>query len=179
MVVHCEEVWREISNYLEGDVDPALRSAMEDHMHGCSRCRSVLDGTRNVIELYGDERMSEVPLGFSSRLRLRLEENMQSSRRNFFGWIVAAATAILFAGSFELARSTGSAYPALRSQMAKRGSGVPPEMLVVVSDRGKEFHQASCPFIHDKVNLRTIPAQEAMKEGYTPCVRCMKEYLST
>ena len=27
MVVNCEEVWREISNYLEDDVEPSLRAA--------------------------------------------------------------------------------------------------------------------------------------------------------
>ena len=30
MVVRCEEVWREISNYLEGDIPPELRAAIED-----------------------------------------------------------------------------------------------------------------------------------------------------
>ena len=27
MVVKCEDVWREISNYFEGDLDPALKLA--------------------------------------------------------------------------------------------------------------------------------------------------------
>ena len=38
MVVNCEEVWREISNYLEGDIEPDLRLAMEEHIRGCQRC---------------------------------------------------------------------------------------------------------------------------------------------
>ena len=104
MVVNCEEVWREISNYLEGEVDPSLRAAMEEHFRGCKHCTAVLDGTRNVIQLYGDERMLEVPLGFSQRLHRRLEENMPPSRRGFLGWMVAAAAAVLVAGSFELAQ---------------------------------------------------------------------------
>src|SRR5208337_2457719 len=62
MVVNCEEVWREVSNYLDGEVEPGLRAAMEEHVRGCKRCTAVLDGTRNVIQLYGDERMLEVPL---------------------------------------------------------------------------------------------------------------------
>ena len=67
MVVNCEEVWREISNYLEGDIEPGLRLAMEEHIRGCQRCTAVLDGTRNVVQLCGDERMLEVPLGFNQR----------------------------------------------------------------------------------------------------------------
>ena len=71
MVVSCEQVWREISNYLEEDMEPGLRTAMEEHIRRCKRCTTVLDGTRNVVQLYGDERMFEVPLGFSQRLQRR------------------------------------------------------------------------------------------------------------
>src|SRR5689334_7778836 len=99
MVVSCEEVWREISNYLEGDVDPVLRTAMEEHFHGCAHCTAVLDGTRNVIELYGDDRMLAVPLGFGQRLHQRLASEMPGPRGGALGWLVAVAAAILIAGS--------------------------------------------------------------------------------
>src|SRR6267143_1255762 len=123
MVVNCEEVWREISNYLEGDIDPSLRAAMDQHIHSCKRCTAVLAGTRNVIQLYGDERMVEVPLGFSHRLQRRLAaQSTPSSRRGFLGWMVAAAAAVIVAGSFEVARSSGFR-PALRSEHAQPGHG--------------------------------------------------------
>lgn len=179
MVVKCEEVWNELSNYLDGEVDVTLREAIDDHVHGCQRCTAVLAGTRNIVHLYGDERMSEVPLGFSHRLHRRLEESMSPSRRSFLGWTAAFATGILVAGGFELARSSPSDRLPLRSEQAAPGKGVPPGMMVVVARDGKTFHVASCPFIHDKVNLRTIEAREAVQEGYTPCVRCMKKYLAT
>jgi hypothetical protein len=177
MVINCEQVWREISNYLEDDVAPNLRVAMEAHFRECERCRSVLEGTRNVIQLYGDERMIDVPLGFSHRLQRRLEENIQPSRRSFLGWMVAAAAAALVAGSFELGRSSASSRPEQRSEHAQPGTGVPPDMMVVVLSDGKLFHASGCPFIHDKAHVRTIAAREALKEGYTPCTRCMKKYL--
>ena len=177
MVVNCEQVWQEISNYLEDDVDPNLRVAMEVHFRECDRCRSVLEGTRNVIQLYGDERMIDVPLGFSYRLQRRLEESIQPTRRRFMGWMVAAAAAVVVAGSFELSRSSVFSQPKLRSEHAEAGNGVPPDMVVVVSSDGKIFHASGCPFIHDKAHIRTIVAWEALKEGYVPCVRCMKKYL--
>jgi hypothetical protein len=178
MVVTCEDVWREVSNYLEGEVDTELRATMEQHITGCKRCTAVLDGTRNVVELYGDERMVQIPLGFSRRLQRRLEEDMMPQRRTFLGWMVAAAAAVLVAGSFEMGRSSGFGGPELRSEHAQPGTGVPPDMLVVVATDGKTFHTPACTFIHDRVNLRTIAAREAMREGYAPCVRCMKKYLS-
>jgi len=179
MVVNCEDVWREISNYLEGEVDPALRAAIEDHVRGCTRCTAVVDGTRNVVRLYGDERMVEVPLGFSHRLHRRLEENMTAGRRGFLGWMVAVAAAILIAGSFELGRSSVFSRPELRSEHADPGSGVPPDMMVVVTIGGKIFHASvSCQFIQDRAHIETIAARKAIQAGYTPCVRCMKKYLT-
>jgi hypothetical protein len=177
MVVRCEDVWREVSNYLDGELDSGLRAAIEEHVRGCKRCTAVIDGTRNVIQIYGDERMVEVPLGFSRRLHQRLEGNMPRSRRSFFGWLVAAAAAVLLAGGFEVARSSTLRGSGLRSAHARPSSHVPPEMTVVVAETGKIFHVAGCPFILDKSNLRTISAREAEQEGYTPCTRCLKKYL--
>jgi len=177
MVINCEHVWREISNYLDGEVDSELRAAIEEHVRGCKQCTAVLEGTRNVIQLYGDERMMEVPLGFSRRLHQRLEGDMSRSRRSFFGWLVAAAAAILVAGGIEVARSSVFSRPGLRSEHARASSHVPPDTMVIVADEGKTFHIAGCPFIHDKTRLRTIRAQQAEQEGYVPCVRCMKKYI--
>ena len=66
MVVNCEQVWQEISNYLEGEVSPELRAAMEAHIRECRHCTAVLDGTRNVVHLYADDRLLELPAGFSA-----------------------------------------------------------------------------------------------------------------
>jgi hypothetical protein len=179
MVVSCEEVWREVSNYLDGEVEPGLRASMQEHIRGCKRCAAVVDGTRNVLQLYGDERMLEVPIGFSQRLHQRLDENIPATRRNFLGWMVAAAAACLVAGTIEVARSSALHAPELRSEHAQSGTGVPPNMMVVVSEDGKLFHVAGCEFIHEKTKLRTITAAEASRQGYSPCVRCMKKYLVT
>jgi anti-sigma factor RsiW len=182
MVANCEQVWREVSNYLDGEVDPSLRLAIEEHVRGCQRCTAVLAGTKNVIQLYGDERMLEVPLGFSQRLHQRIDESMPSSmpstRRTFLGWMVAAAAAVLIAGTLELVRAGTSYRPDQRSERARRGSGVPPELMVVVAEDGKFFHLPECTLIHEKDKRRTVTAAEASLEGYTPCARCLGKYLA-
>src|SRR5437773_1438350 len=103
MVITCRDVWAEISNYVDDDVTPDQRAAMDEHFRTCKDCASVLAGTRNVIQLYGDERMIEVPLGYSHRLRRRLEGNVGGNRRIFLGWMVAAAAAVVTAGTVVLA----------------------------------------------------------------------------
>jgi hypothetical protein len=74
MEVNCAQVWIVLSSCLEDDIKPALPYAIEEHIRSCRRCVSVLQGMRNVIHLYEDSRILELPLGFSQRLRSRLEE---------------------------------------------------------------------------------------------------------
>jgi hypothetical protein len=71
--ISCLEVWREISNYIDGDVDGELRARMEAHFKVCAHCSAVLDGTRNVVKLVGDGAEYVVPDGFSQRLYNRIK----------------------------------------------------------------------------------------------------------
>jgi hypothetical protein len=68
----CREVWREISNFLAGSIDPELRARMEAHFAICKNCKAVLDGTNNVVKLIGDGQTFDVPAGFSERLFRKL-----------------------------------------------------------------------------------------------------------
>ena len=43
MVVTCEQVWREVSNYHDGEVSLDLRAAMEEHFRGCQKCSANRD----------------------------------------------------------------------------------------------------------------------------------------
>jgi hypothetical protein len=181
MVVKCEQVWHEISNYLEGDIEPALRTAMDEHLRTCQRCSSVLEGTRNVVRLYGDERMMEVPSGFGRRLERRLAQNVRvtGGRWSVWStWLVPVAALVLIAGGLRVANSL-TAGPELKTEHAQPGQGIPPDMLVVVTSDAKLFHVAGCDFIHNKQTERTLTAKEAMRQGYVPCLRCMREYLHT
>jgi hypothetical protein len=50
-----------------------------------------------------------------------------------------------------------------------------PQGLVAVTPGGKMFHDPNCKYIHGPIEM--VPAEEAVAEGYTPCVRCMREAL--
>lgn len=177
--VNCEQVWREISNYLEGDVEPALRSAMDEHFHRCQRCASVLEGTRNVIRLFGDERMMEAPAGFGRRLERRLAQSARvggTRWSTWSAWLVPVAALALMAGGLRVANSL-TITPPLKSEHAQPGQGIPLDMLVVVTADAKVFHLAGCGVIHNQDTERTLTAKEAMQQGYVPCWRCMRKYL--
>jgi len=179
MVVNCEQVWPEISNFVEDDVTPEVRAAMEEHFRICPRCASVLQGTRNVVGLYGDARLFSPPLGFSWRLHRKLAGAIPGKRGTFFGWVVAVAAMGLVAGSFSLASSHGGTHNAVRSQLAQPGRHIPSALVVLVAEHSRVFHVRGCRFIHDdEGHLREMPAAEAIREGYAPCVRCLKEYVT-
>ena len=177
--LNCEQVWREISNYVDGDVDTGMRLAMDEHFKTCARCGSVLTGTRNVVKLYGDERMLELPAGFSQRLENRLARNPQ--RRGWSSWsawlVPAAAVGLIVASVLLMNSVTFKNY--VQSHHAQPANNVPPNLVVVVSDGSKLFHVPGCPFIHDKSSERTMTAKEAMQDGYVPCTRCLRQYLKT
>ena len=181
MVVNCEHVWREISNYLENEVDSATRAAMEAHFKECKHCTAVLDGTRNVVQLYGDDRLFDFPAGFSQRLQRRLAQQSSSwfygSARSF--WMLAVAAVALLAGGVALGNSAVFQQPELRSEHAKPSHKIPASLMVAVSTEGKLFHVPNCKYLHrrDGESPDLITAAEAMKEGYTPCTRCLHQYL--
>ena len=74
--VDCLQVFREISNYLEGDIAPEVRAQMEAHFKVCAHCTAVLDGSRNVVQLVGDGKAFDVPNGFSQRLYSKLDAHL-------------------------------------------------------------------------------------------------------
>ncbi len=179
--VSCEQVWREISNYIEDDVPSTLRSAMDDHFRTCQRCQSVWEGTRNVIRLFGDERMIEVPSGFGRRLEQRLSRDTRAKRSGWSPWstwLIPVAALALFAGGLRWANSLTAEHP-LRSEHAQPAHDIPPEMTVVVSTGARDFHVPGCDLIHNQDKERSLTAREAIREGYVPCVRCMRKYLQT
>lgn len=183
MVVNCEHVWREISGYLDGEVDAETRAAMEAHFRQCKHCTAVLDGARNVVQLYGDDRLFELPAGFSRRLQRRIAD--ETSTTGFAGWrsfwMLAVAAVAVVAGAVTFGNSSVFGHPDMRSHLAQPAHHLPPSLMVAVSSEGKVFHVPGCKFLHNKVgeSPERMTASRAMREGYAPCSRCLRQYLST
>jgi predicted anti-sigma-YlaC factor YlaD len=68
----CEEVRSELSNYLDCDLTAEMRLRIDDHLRQCAHCAAIYDGVRNVVRLLGDEKIIDLPTGFSERLYRRL-----------------------------------------------------------------------------------------------------------
>jgi anti-sigma factor RsiW len=79
MEMNCKHVWEYISEYIDGNVEPALREEIERHLEHCQICSAILDSTRNILILTADERTFELPVGFSERLHERLARELEST----------------------------------------------------------------------------------------------------
>lgn len=73
MVLNCKHVWDSISEYLDATLPQEIRSDVQRHLDHCDICSAILDSTRNIIILVADDRVFELPVGFSERLHARLD----------------------------------------------------------------------------------------------------------
>ena len=79
--IDCQHVWKELTNYIEGDLTPEMRDRITRHLKGCRHCTAIYDGTRNILRLLGDKASIELPKGFSERLFDRLTVQSREQRQ--------------------------------------------------------------------------------------------------
>ena len=77
MIIECKHVGEHISDYLDQTLPPAVLEQVEKHLAHCEICSAILDSTRNILILTADDRVFELPLGFSQRLHARIEEEIR------------------------------------------------------------------------------------------------------
>jgi len=74
--LNCENVIHELSDFIDGDLDGALKQELESHLKDCEDCRLVVDQTKKTIELFCDSEPVELP----GEVRARLHDAL---RRKF------------------------------------------------------------------------------------------------
>ena len=70
--IACEEVRKELANYMEDDVSAELRLRIEHHFFECDGCYAIYDGLQKIVRLIGSSDVIELPRGFSHRLYQRI-----------------------------------------------------------------------------------------------------------
>jgi len=66
--VHCKEMLGTLSDYIDGELDPALCAEIERHMVECGDCRIMLDTLRQTVILYRTHGHQPVPEDVKARL---------------------------------------------------------------------------------------------------------------
>jgi predicted anti-sigma-YlaC factor YlaD len=81
MVMDCKHVWNHISGYLDKTLSVETQNIVQKHLDHCEVCSAILDSTRNIIILTADDRVFELPVGFSERLHARLDIELMRAGR--------------------------------------------------------------------------------------------------
>ena len=64
----CDNLLKNLNDYIDGDVTPAICEELEKHLAACQPCHLVMDNIRKTIEIYKDGKPYPMPEGFRSRL---------------------------------------------------------------------------------------------------------------
>ena len=59
--MNCEELIRYLSDYIDNNLDEALKVEAEEHLHTCQNCHIVLDSTRKTIVIYKELGQQPIP----------------------------------------------------------------------------------------------------------------------
>jgi hypothetical protein len=72
VVLECKHVWGYISEFLDDSLPANTKELVQKHLENCEICSAILDSTRNILVLTADDRVFELPGGYSERLHARL-----------------------------------------------------------------------------------------------------------
>ena len=76
--MNCKGVIRELSNYLDGDLDPVVKAELERHLGHCEDCTMIVDQTRKTIEIYSHSKPVELPPEVRGRFHAELKKKMMA-----------------------------------------------------------------------------------------------------
>jgi CheY-like chemotaxis protein len=77
----CEEIWREIPNYIGGTHGAAMRASIEEHLKDCQHCTAALGGAGYVARLAADAAAFDSRPGHSNRLDQKPSRRREQVRR--------------------------------------------------------------------------------------------------
>lgn len=166
MEMKCEAVCRNLSDYIDGELEQTENVMLERHLADCPQCRALLASTRNIILLYRDPRTFEMPAGVRERLRARLAKEVAPPRRQFLAWMLTAAATVPMGVALYSARKL------LLHPLNQDGKLFLSSIVAVSQDpQDRLFHIKGCPKLQGNPRLLTI--QEALREGYAADPACV------
>lgn len=74
--MNCRGACRELSNYIDGDIDADLRQELEHHVQNCKKCTVVLNQLKRTVELFCDAEPVDLPPDVRTRLYAALQSKL-------------------------------------------------------------------------------------------------------
>jgi anti-sigma factor RsiW len=71
--LNCKGVIREISNYIDGELEVSVKQELERHLDHCEDCKMVVDQTRLTVNVFCDSK----PVELSGEVKSRLHDALR------------------------------------------------------------------------------------------------------
>ena len=75
--MNCKGVIREISNYIDGDLDPVVKQELERHLEHCEDCTMIVDQTKKTIQVLCDSQAVSLSTEVRERLHAALSKKLR------------------------------------------------------------------------------------------------------
>ncbi len=76
----CRKVIQQLSEILDGELEPGLAEQLARHLEHCQDCKLVVDTTRKTIEIYCNTEPMDLPPAVRERLERALAERLRENR---------------------------------------------------------------------------------------------------
>jgi anti-sigma factor RsiW len=80
--VNCKKVIVELTSYLDGVLDSAMQTDLEQHLSRCTDCRLVVDTCRKTIQIFCNSEPVPLPDDVRSRLHSALLERFRRKAKS-------------------------------------------------------------------------------------------------
>jgi hypothetical protein len=75
-LVTCKQFLQELNDYLDPNVDAALKANLESHVNKCPNCFVIVDTTLKTLQVYKGMEQKAIPEDVEARLWKAIERKM-------------------------------------------------------------------------------------------------------
>ena len=75
-MVTCKQFLQELNDYLDPNVDAALKANLESHVNKCPNCFVIVDTTLKTLQVYKGMEAKTIPEDVEARLWKAIERKM-------------------------------------------------------------------------------------------------------
>ena len=74
----CKDLISNLSDFIDGELDPELCQELKKHLDGCRNCRLVADSLDKTVKLCRDGSTEELPDSLKKTLNQKLQERWKA-----------------------------------------------------------------------------------------------------
>ena len=78
--MNCTGAIREISSYIDGELEATVRIELEEHLRECEGCATIVRQTEVTIRIFSTSQPADMPKDVRSRLHDKLKQKIHKSK---------------------------------------------------------------------------------------------------